>query len=1147
MANTATDVMAPSSSTPPAGSSDAEGTTTADMTNKLRPASILSLEEAVHRDPTSLTVWERYIDYARTHDHSASPSAAASSTFAVYERALANLPGSYKLWYGYCIAFEDASRNFHPLHPIHTALESVHFRAARALPRSPVLWAMLLVALLRRGRLRAVETAMNEALQALPVAQHMHVWRVFHNHNNNSELKNEDDDDEEDGDNAGGNKEQPFRQQWPWLWASLCERQCTVFPSIAAMDAVQALVATRQFARAQALAVRLVVRDRRFRPAAGVARAQLSAAAGGGAAVHFLLGCVHRLRRRRRREQSEQQPYYDGHEHEDDHITKQAGHDDDDGDTIRPRGLSDADERREVEQADAFYAALITAAASGHARMAAFDRARAVFERGMHFADTAREFTVIFDAYARLERTLAEAMISSSSSSPSSSSSAAAAAEAQLRRLEVLASRRPFLLSDVQLRQNPHNVGEWLRRIRLVARHNNNDHGKAVVDAYTMAVRTIDPTRAVNGRASAPWLAFADMYARAGDIASARQVLTAAVSMTPKGAASFGSMAPSESEPETAATTTSFKFASVVDVALLWAGMAEVDLQDGDLAKAHATLCDGVTAVDAWFHQQQQQHEQQPQRQKNQNKPPERRWAVRFLWLMRVDVAHALDDADRVHHAHVSMLHAHIASAASVLSGTAFFEQRRLFARALHLYDAATQHDALSWPSALVVWRRYFTLAVARYARNRPDRVRDVFETALLRLQGEGGRSSIRVVAGGGRAQSDNNMVLHDEDNVQKDGNRRRKIRGKRQRNENLMQMYAMVKHVYLEYIQFELRFGNSPRMALDVIKRACADPRIISSNNSSSSSATVEHDSGDRDRDRDRADLFRMAVVHTAELCGAPACREVYTDAVTTLVDVDDVAEFGARLALLEHRLGEVQRARSVYMHVARVVDPPTTTSSSPLTGGSGSNNRPINNAVQRLWAQWEEFEREVGDVEDFKEMMRLRRRVEMDFARRADAVAVAVRRRRSMEGVGSGASRGDEEGDGDGEVSGSGAGTLRNMVHGGQLNGSDDDDDRNDDEHDNGGNEDDAIDHRAADGDGDDISTEQADDGVKDKDVGEKKKPEVEKDKDASGHNVNDSDGDDNGDDDDDDIGGMQFDHQDGGDSGDDEIEIISEVVPE
>lgn len=39
--------------------------------------------------------------------------------------------------------------------------------------------------------------------------------------------------------------------------------------------------------------------------------------------------------------------------------------------------------------------------------------------------------------------------------------------ELKFVRLENLIQRRPFLLSNVVLRQNPHNVYEWLNRVKL--------------------------------------------------------------------------------------------------------------------------------------------------------------------------------------------------------------------------------------------------------------------------------------------------------------------------------------------------------------------------------------------------------------------------------------------------------------------------------------------------------------------------------------------------------------------------------------------------------------------------------------------------------------------------------------------------------
>lgn len=40
--------------------------------------------------------------------------------------------------------------------------------------------------------------------------------------------------------------------------------------------------------------------------------------------------------------------------------------------------------------------------------------------------------------------------------------------EMRLARMENLMERRPLLLNSVLLRQNPHNVNEWLKRVELL-------------------------------------------------------------------------------------------------------------------------------------------------------------------------------------------------------------------------------------------------------------------------------------------------------------------------------------------------------------------------------------------------------------------------------------------------------------------------------------------------------------------------------------------------------------------------------------------------------------------------------------------------------------------------------------------------------
>ena len=50
--------------------------------------------------------------------------------------------------------------------------------------------------------------------------------------------------------------------------------------------------------------------------------------------------------------------------------------------------------------------------------------------------------------------------------------------------------RRPELLSSVMLRQNPHNVHEWHKRVKLF-----DEEPRKQIQAFTEAVRTVDPNK----------------------------------------------------------------------------------------------------------------------------------------------------------------------------------------------------------------------------------------------------------------------------------------------------------------------------------------------------------------------------------------------------------------------------------------------------------------------------------------------------------------------------------------------------------------------------------------------------------------------------------------------------------------------------
>lgn len=124
------------------------------------------------------------------------------------------------------------------------------------------------------------------------------------------------------------------------------------------------------------------------------------------------------------------------------------------------------------------------------------ESARDVFEDGITTANTVRDFTVVFDAYAEFEERIVTQLIENES----------ATADLRIAKLDYLLERRPFLISDVRLRREPYSVIEWQKRIALY------DDPAETVEAYAEAVKSIPPAKA-DGKLSQLWISWAQYYA----------------------------------------------------------------------------------------------------------------------------------------------------------------------------------------------------------------------------------------------------------------------------------------------------------------------------------------------------------------------------------------------------------------------------------------------------------------------------------------------------------------------------------------------------------------------------------------------------------------------------------------------------------
>ncbi|CAG2062684.1 unnamed protein product, partial [Timema podura] len=142
--------------------------------------------------------------------------------------------------------------------------------------------------------------------------------------------------------------------------------------------------------------------------------------------------------------------------------------------------------------------------------------ARDIYEEAIQTVTTVRDFTQVFDAYAQFEELSLNKRMEEATNNTTEEDDVDL--ELRLARFEHLMERRLLLLNSVLLRQNPHNVQEWHKRVKL---YEGSPHD--IIHTYTEAVQTVEPRLAV-GRLHTLWVAFSRFYEGAGQIDDARVV-----------------------------------------------------------------------------------------------------------------------------------------------------------------------------------------------------------------------------------------------------------------------------------------------------------------------------------------------------------------------------------------------------------------------------------------------------------------------------------------------------------------------------------------------------------------------------------------------------------------------------------------------
>ncbi|KFZ20315.1 hypothetical protein V501_00224 [Pseudogymnoascus sp. VKM F-4519 (FW-2642)] len=316
-----------------------------------------------------------------------------------------------------------------------------------------------------------------------------------------------------------------------------------------------------------------------------------------------------------------------------------------------------------------------------------FEKARDIFEEAIITVMTVRDFTLVFDSYTEFEESVIGALMDSAASRSSRGAvdeDADFDLDIRMMRFEQLMDRRPFLVNDVLLRQNPNNVPEWEKRVALWG-----DNKREVVQTYTDAITAVQPKKAI-GQFHELWVNYAKVYENGGDLRDARLILEKAVKVP---------------------------FKSVAELAELWIEWAEMELRNENFEGAVNVMAKAVQApkrstvdyFDETLSPQQRVHKS---------------WK---LWSFYVDLVESVSTLEETRNIYERIFELRIATPQTVVNYANLLEESKYFEESFKIYERGL--DLFSYPVAFELWNLYLTKAVDR--KISIERLRDLFEQAV--------------------------------------------------------------------------------------------------------------------------------------------------------------------------------------------------------------------------------------------------------------------------------------------------------------------------------------------------------------------------------------------------------------------------------
>jgi len=566
----------------------------------------LPFEEDVGRNQYSVDSWLRYIEFKK--------ECTQKERNFIYERAIRELPKSYKIWHQYLLERVANVRGSCITDPAFESVNNLFERALVFLDKMPRIWIEYCEFLMFQQKITRTRKTFDRALISLPLTQHPRIWDIY--------LKF------------------ILKKNVPSLTCIRVYKRYLKIEPEKVEEYIDYLIKIKEWEEASNQLL-LVLEDDKFKSTKGKSKHDL----------WLLFSDI-----------------LSSHPKE---IAK----------SIKVDPIIRGGIKKFTDQVGKLWCSL----ADYYIQLAQFEKARDIFEEALHAVVTARDFSFVWESYTQFEDSLIVAKQEILDENPSEENSLDF--DMMIERYENLISRQPFLLSSVLLKQNPNNIQEWLKRVKLY-----QGNAKMIVQTYQEAIEAIDPQQP-KGKLYTIWASFAHYYESNKKLNQARQVFENGLTIN---------------------------FKTVDDLASLYCEYAEMELRHKNYEKAIEILKRATVSPKKQIHIAD-------------SEPVQKRVFKSIkLWTFYADLEESFGTFHNTQSIYEKMIQLKIVTPQIILNYTKYLEDNKYFEDAFKAYEQGI--SLFPFPHVQDLWITYITRFINRYGGTKLERVRDMFEQVLTKV-----------------------------------------------------------------------------------------------------------------------------------------------------------------------------------------------------------------------------------------------------------------------------------------------------------------------------------------------------------------------------------------------------------------------------